>query len=438
MATSSSNQARSAQHIYNARADEYDKSWHPSFAQHIVDSLKLQPGERLLDLACGTGLVTLPAAKAVRSTGTVVGVDITDGMLAELQKKIRSDPQAYKHLTTHNHDITELYDITSLDKGSFDAVSMTSALPLLREPGLALHSCKEYLKPGGRIITDTTDIHNMPHVIAMERVYNRLDIEFSSNRSWSRDGASLRQVLQQAGYEIEKVWQRETTGAETAYHSIGDAETRFNNMICTPSCRALVDHGLVEEARILYKEEWAALAVYGGRIKGTFFVWVGLAKKPASKEPITARGSCACGKLSWSTTATSANSSANCYCSTCRKISGSPYITFLDVPLCRFTYSPPLGWPYLKLFEASPYAQRGFCGECGSTLSMWYRADPDNIHLAVGSLDENRSVEGWYKGPESHIYLKDVPSWHEVAEGDGLRRNETMVDADKMFGGQGN
>jgi hypothetical protein len=246
----------------------------------------------------------------------------------------------------------------------------------------------------------------------------------------------LRQILQQAGYEIEKVWQRETTGTETTFHSIDDWEARFNDMIHMPPYKALVDRGLIEEARVLFKEEWEKLAVHEGKIKETFFVWVALARKPASKEPITARGSCACGKISWSTTATSTNSSSNCYCSTCRKISGSPYITFLDVRLSKFTYSPPLGRPFLKVFEASPYAERGFCRECGSTLTMWYRADPDSIHIAVGTLDEEKSVAGWYKGPESHIYLKDLPSWHEVAEGDGLTRNETMADAEEMLGSQ--
>jgi ubiquinone/menaquinone biosynthesis C-methylase UbiE len=160
-------QPDSAKHMYNARASKYDDSHHPVFAQHIVDSLDLKPGEKLLDLACGTGLVTLPAAKKVGPNGLVVGVDVSDGMLAELQIKRDKDPSQYSHVTIINKDITKLSEIQELKRGSFDAISCASALVLLREPGVALQNWNEYLKPGGRLITDITDGDNMPQSIAM-------------------------------------------------------------------------------------------------------------------------------------------------------------------------------------------------------------------------------------------------------------------------------
>jgi len=50
-------------------------------AQELVTLAALQPGERVLDVACGTGVVTHQAAQAVGSTGQVAGLDINDGML---------------------------------------------------------------------------------------------------------------------------------------------------------------------------------------------------------------------------------------------------------------------------------------------------------------------------------------------------------------------
>ena len=51
-------------------------------ARALVDRAGLQPGERVLDLAAGTGWVTLPAARLVGPVGSALGVDLTDAMLA--------------------------------------------------------------------------------------------------------------------------------------------------------------------------------------------------------------------------------------------------------------------------------------------------------------------------------------------------------------------
>jgi ubiquinone/menaquinone biosynthesis C-methylase UbiE len=411
--------------MYNARASEYDNSFHPDFARHIVESLALKPGEHLLDLACGTGLVTLLAAKAVGPSGSVVGVDVTEGMLAELRRKRDEKPGAYENVTVYQHDVTKLSELDQLREASFDAISLASALPLLREPGLALVAWFKYLKPGGRIITDFINPNGMPAIVAMEHVYNHLGLEFSSNRLWCTDDPSLRLLLQQAGFEVENLWWSKSTGAEPVYHEKEAWEAKFDELVRKPPCKTLVDAGLVEKARPLFMEEWAKLAVHEGKVKEVDGVWVILARKPASPDPIAARGSCACSKINWSTSHPKADSASNCHCSTCRKLSGSPYITFINLPAHTLTYSPPLGAPYLRTFSASKFATRDFCGECGSTLSMWYRKDPGVIAVAAGTLDENQSAGGWFGGADNHIYIGEVPRWYTVPE-DGVRRLETM------------
>ena len=50
-------------------------------AQDLVALATLQAGERVLDVACGTGVVARQAAQAVGTTGQVIGLDINDGML---------------------------------------------------------------------------------------------------------------------------------------------------------------------------------------------------------------------------------------------------------------------------------------------------------------------------------------------------------------------
>src|SRR5262249_16418809 len=52
------------------------------WAPLLVDAASLAPGERVLDVACGTGLVARIAAQRVGSRGQVIGVDLNPGMIA--------------------------------------------------------------------------------------------------------------------------------------------------------------------------------------------------------------------------------------------------------------------------------------------------------------------------------------------------------------------
>jgi SAM-dependent methyltransferase len=52
------------------------------WAPGLVERVALQPGERVLDVACGTGVVARHAAQQVGSAGHVTGLDLNPGMLA--------------------------------------------------------------------------------------------------------------------------------------------------------------------------------------------------------------------------------------------------------------------------------------------------------------------------------------------------------------------
>ena len=108
-----------------------------------------RPGQRVLELGCGTGLETIPLAQ----TGVdVVAVDISSNMLAQLERKARETSPTGR-IETRKASISQLVDIVrDLGPGSFDgAFSHFGALncePDLRTVPSDLH---ELVRTGGRI-----------------------------------------------------------------------------------------------------------------------------------------------------------------------------------------------------------------------------------------------------------------------------------------------
>jgi demethylmenaquinone methyltransferase / 2-methoxy-6-polyprenyl-1,4-benzoquinol methylase len=103
-----------------------------------VRAVEPKPGERILDVAAGTG--TSSAALA-RSGARVVAVDFSPGMIAEGRKRHR------------NIEFVEA-DATRLPFGDdeFDAVSISFGLRNVAEPKAALAEMYRVLKPGGRVV----------------------------------------------------------------------------------------------------------------------------------------------------------------------------------------------------------------------------------------------------------------------------------------------
>ena len=61
------------------------------WAPIVVDLAQPRPGERVLDVACGTGIVARIAATRVGPTGSVVGVDLNPGMLSVARSVVSTD-----------------------------------------------------------------------------------------------------------------------------------------------------------------------------------------------------------------------------------------------------------------------------------------------------------------------------------------------------------
>ena len=72
-------------------AEVYEDFFVPALFQEwtgrVIDAAHIQTGQRVLDVACGTGVLARAAAHRVGATGSVAGVDINQGMLAVAERK---------------------------------------------------------------------------------------------------------------------------------------------------------------------------------------------------------------------------------------------------------------------------------------------------------------------------------------------------------------
>jgi hypothetical protein len=96
-----------------------------------------------------------------------------------------------------------------------------------------------------------------------------------------------------------------------------------------------------------------------------------------------------------------------CYCTDCRKISGTPSMTFAEFEKDSLTILR--GSP--KEYQSSKKVTRTFCEACGSPLSYISSAYPDKVEIPVGAFDDPESL-----APQVHIWTSRKPSWLVICD----------------------
>ena len=129
-------------------AENYDGCLTRAFtpiAQKLVSLVKPSSGQRVLDVATGSGLAALLAARLVGPQGRVVGVDLSETMVALARNRAREEG-------VDNADFFAM-DAEDLDlpPNSFDAVLCALGLMLLPQPDRALSEMHRVLKLGGSV-----------------------------------------------------------------------------------------------------------------------------------------------------------------------------------------------------------------------------------------------------------------------------------------------
>ncbi|TMK08595.1 MAG: methyltransferase domain-containing protein, partial [Alphaproteobacteria bacterium] len=173
-------------------AERYAATAHfvPAFGAPVVELLDPQPGERILDLGCGDGVLT---EKIGAIGATVVAVDAAPDMVAAAKAR--------------GLDARVIPGQSLAFEGEFDAVFSNAALHWMRPQEAVLDGVRRALKPGGRFVAEMGGHNNTAAILtAMRAVLARRGIEALSLSPWYfPSAAAYRKKLEAAGFAVEEI-----------------------------------------------------------------------------------------------------------------------------------------------------------------------------------------------------------------------------------------
>ena len=132
-------------------------------------------------------------------------------------------------------------------------------------------------------------------------------------------------------------------------------------------------------------------------------------------ESTTIEGGCLCQSIRYRVVGTTVYDSCYCHCTTCRKVTGAAVVPWYTTQLSNLTW---ITHQQPKYYESSPNIQRGFCSNCGTTLT--YQRHPNVIDITICSLDDpNRII------PEYHVWTEDQIPWLHIQDDNPRFRKES-------------
>lgn len=191
-------------------AENYQRYFVPAIgapvAADLIAAAGIRAGERVLDVACGTGVVTRLAAERVGAAGTVAGLDINPGMLAVAASATPPGSGIGWHEASA--------EAMPFADGAFDAVLCQMGLQFVSRKLIALREMRRVLTAGGRAVVSLPG--PMPPVFAAltdalarhlgQEAASFIDLVFSMH-----DADVLKELARSAGYRDVRVERRHKT-----------------------------------------------------------------------------------------------------------------------------------------------------------------------------------------------------------------------------------
>ncbi|MEE2691377.1 MAG: methyltransferase domain-containing protein [Pseudomonadota bacterium] len=145
-----------------------------SYREDLIDLAGLRPGDRMLDVGCGTGTQAVAAWPRTQPGGTVAGIDVSEKMLAVARRKAR---RAGAKIDFRRADAAQ----PPFAAASFDVLVFTTVLHMIPESRrrTCIGEAARLLKPGGRIVLVdySGDVGTRKHWSAKHGPHARFDLD---------------------------------------------------------------------------------------------------------------------------------------------------------------------------------------------------------------------------------------------------------------------
>ena len=171
------------------------------WAPLLVDAARVAAGERVLDVACGTGVVARIAAQRVGPAGRVVGVDLNPGMIAVARSVPASVGAPIEWLERSALDLR-------LQDASFDVVLCQQGLQFFPDKAVALQEIRRVLVRGGRLALSVWNSVGLYHGAVAEALARLVSDAAARQFSASRQVPSkdeLQRLAIEAGFSAVDV-----------------------------------------------------------------------------------------------------------------------------------------------------------------------------------------------------------------------------------------
>jgi SAM-dependent methyltransferase len=231
------------------------------------------PGERVLDIGCGTGATAIPFAASVSPGGHVTGVDISEPMLAQARQNIAASGAANVLLVNADAQVHRF------PPDSFDLLISRFGVMFFADPVAAFANLHAGLRGGGRLCmavwaSMAENVHwKIPFDIAVKHLGNPAPVDPHEPGPMAfRDPAYLRDILSKAGFvEIDVAPQGFEIAGKTA-RSEAEHAAMFG-----PPWRLMEEKNAPDAVRqVIIAETAAAFAPYmtadGLRLPGTVLI----------------------------------------------------------------------------------------------------------------------------------------------------------------------